>query len=467
METTEMTPIADHTPMSELASYHSKLIEKHQNIDLSPALPNAEELALMQFNGYYSLNLLSPGAFFAVDTNVVVTSGKAPVNDLALLISLDGKTSQRFALEGTFENNVLTQGMESGDGLYVKLTFFRSENGESTTATCSGTIRLPNQEEVQVSGMTYNNPIPVSLFTGNYFALKDPTHPVVQIQSKGGLLYDDNSGSGLQPVASYCYNMNMYFFSFDMAETNESVRLIMGSSLTGGLVCSCMAIDNDSKSVSSLSLQMITSPNEQPFGFPNLNSRALAKFSGYYQINSSPGAFVCIQGQYVNAIGDDYVVLIGVSLDGVISNGYYFEESKMSFENNVLSIPEHSITLTFKKEYNASTGSLASLNGNIGSKTITGETLFNPVPLSAFGGATMTDQNGLAMSIVSDNELIFSGKNFATTMTNILYVPVMYILAYPAENPTIVLSFGTDGLHGNTCIVTDNNSIQTVYAIPS
>jgi hypothetical protein len=98
---------------------------------------------------------------------------------------------------------------------------------------------------------------------------------------------------------------------------------------------------------------------------------------------------------------------------------------------------------------------------------MTGYTLFNPVPLSAFGGAVMKDPKGDSLTVVSDSEVIYfnSTTNVSTTMNNIIYVPIMYILANPAVGPTTEMSFGTNGLNGNTCIVTDVSGVSVVSAI--
>lgn len=96
-------------------------------------------------------------------------------------------------------------------------------------------------------------------------------------------------------------------------------------------------------------------------------------------------------------------------------------------------------------------------------KSVTGFTLFNPVPLTVFGGVPMTNSKGDTLTIKSNTEVIYNG----VTMNDIIYVPVMYILAYPVENPTTMMSFGTNGLSGNTCIVTDPSGMAVVSANPS
>ena len=402
----------------------------------------------------------------------IKNGSSTPVYEVDLLISLDGKTSSRYPFTGTFNGTTLKQ---NGEGLIVDLTFTRTDGSDGTTASCSGTITLPGKSSVSVEGSTYNNPIRSSLFNGVYYGsvplyvngiIKHVTMPVLKIEDYQ-ISYDYGiNGGALQPVTTYTYNMNMYFFSFKQG--SDSVSFIMGTAAAGGLACNNMIAD--AARATSRSLQTIQSPDQANLVFPNLKSNDLAAFSGYYQIPSiAPGAFVSIQAEYANVIGDDYIVLIGVSMDGVTSKGYYFEEAKMTFENNVLIMPDQSISITFNREYNQEQRSLVTITGTVGNhKNVTGSTLFNPVPLLAFGGVPMTNNNTPkdSLTVVSKNKVVYNGE----TMEGIIYVPLMYILAYPWNKPTIVMSFGTDGLKGNTCIVTDLTvnppKISVVYAIP-
>ena len=179
----------------------------------------------------------------------------------------------------------------------------------------------------------------------------------------------------------------------------------------------------------------------------------MAAYSGYYQLPSiAPGAFISIQGQYTCKGGtiDHYTVKIGVSLDGINSKGYEFDTGTMTFENNTLVMTKQEISLTFTREYNAELRSLVSASGSIGTyPDVTGYTLFNPVPLTAFGGAPMSNALGDTLTIVNDTEVTYNG----TTLDNFIYVPIMYILANPAAAPTIELSLGTAGAKGNASIV--------------
>jgi hypothetical protein len=228
------------------------------------------------------------------------------------------------------------------------------------------------------------------------------------------------------------------------------------------------------KTIVSRNLYTIPHPTSEKPSFPNLKGGDLANYSGYYTIPSiHPKAFLSIQAEYSNIDSlDVYGVMISFSLEGKTSKGVYFNEEGMTFENNTLSIPSEKLIIKFDRAYNKKDRSLVTISGDIGAHTVNGYTPFNPVPLEAFGGVTLTGtqmKNGqkesLTLEIVSKNEVIYNG----VTMKSFVYVPLMYILAYPLDKPTIVMSFGADGEKGNSCIVTDYsvspNTTSFVFAV--
>jgi hypothetical protein len=460
---------------SELASYHQHLVENFKAGKLKA--PTADATALMAFNGYYTLNT-APGAFFAVDANVVVT-GSTSVNTVDLLVSLDGKKATRYPFTGTFNGTQLSQ---SNADISINLTFTRSTTS-GPTASLAGTISVPGTSTAiaKVTGSTYNNPIAMSVYIGNYYDEATGTK-VMEIGQKNILLYASPNSTILQPVADYAYNLNMYYFSF--TQGTQKVALIMGTATAKGFACNNMIVDSKGNTTTSRSLLTILNPTIiATKNLPNINSSALAAFSGYYQLTTGGkgNAFLSVQAQYVTLVGqlDMYVVMLGISIDGVTSTGYTFD-STMSFDGTTLTVPASAnpgdpnlpLSITFTRNYTAANYGLVSIAGTIGKTTVGGYTPLNPVPLSVFGGAPMVglkggSAEGISLTVVNDNEVIYKGTKFTTPMASILYVPLMYILAYPATNPTVVMSFGTDGLRGNACIITDNNNIYTVYAIPS
>lgn len=470
MENNTVSNSLPSAPLSELIAYHQQLMDKYSESPKVQTPSNSDTPKLMPLNGYYTLGN-APGAFFAVDTNMIVLpTSPVPVYDLSLIISLDGKTATRFAFTGTFDGIQLIQHWQVG-GLNINLNFTRTDKTYGPVAKCSGSITLPGQSAVAVSGSTYNNPIPTSLFIGNYYYTTPSGGAMVKVMSIGKnneLLYDYGSNNGvLKPVSKYVYNLNMYFFS-TMQET-ESVSLIMGTASVNGFACNNMTVGT-----SLISRSLLTLPKSIPpvLELYDLSNCTLADFSGYYQIpiQNAPLAFVSIQSQYVTLIQgtslDLYFVLISISLDGNTSQGYYYNPFTMSFDGETLNMPEQGITLKLTREYNASNGSLVSLSGTVNGTKVSGCTLFNPVPLSVFGGVPMTNDKGDTLTVTNDNRVTYNGIK----MDSIIYVPLMYILAYPVSNSTTVMSFGTDGTSGNTCIVFQNpgseQKTSVVYAIP-
>lgn len=440
--------------MQATEAYHRQLMEIIRQ-ELAIIMPgNADTPKLMPFNGYYALGN-APGAFFAVDTNMVVIEElSAPYYDLTLIISLDGKSATRYAFTGTFDGTTLIQNWETS-GVAIQLTFTRMGDSFGMVTSCSGSIALPAQSPVSVSGATYNNPIPASLFAGDYY-VEGLGVKVMSIGADNQLQYDGGNNRGhLSPVNAYVYNLNMYFFSF--LHGGDTVQLIMGTAADKGFACNNMTTGTGAPLVSRslLTIPYAQSPAFEPY---DLSGCQLADFSGYYTIQSatvplSPLAFVSIQAQYITAMPDTswdlHFAMISVSLDGIHSQGYYFNPATMTMDGGVLSMPEQGIALKLTREYNPQNGSLVSMSGMIQGIAITGSTLFNPVPLSAFRGVPMTNAQYDQLIINNDNSVTYNGTN----MNSILYVPLMYILAYPATDPKVVMSLGTDGTHGNACIV--------------
>ena len=433
------------------------------------APPNPDTPKLMPFNGYYTLGNAT-GAFFAVDTNMHVNPDSPdPVFELTLIISLDGTCATRYPFTGTFDGTTLIQNWE---GLSIFLIFTRTVENSGPVATCAGSIALPGQTPVPVSGNTYNNPIPASLFAGDYYVSPKDTAPikVMSIGSNNQLYYDNGSNNGnLSPVPTYKYNMNMYYFQFKQG--SEQVNLIMGTAGNKGFACNNMTIGT---SLVVRSLFTIPESPTPPIELYDLSGVTLAYFSGYYATPGEmfPLAFVSIQAQYATLIpGTDLdlnFVMISISQDGLTSTAYYFNPLTMSFDGETLSMPQQGITLTLKRAYNPQNGSLVTLSGSIYDQSLSGSNLFNPVPLSVFGGLPLTNSQGDTLTVNNDNSVTYND----TVMNGIIYVPLMYILAYPAQKPEVVMSFGTDGTKGTACIVTtdvDTSSPVTtsVWSNPS
>lgn len=487
--------IVARTLSSETSEGHIDLLEKYESIDYSFAENDERSSQLMSYNGYYSLDT-APGAFFTVDTNMVVTKGQpSPIFDISLIISLDGKTSSIYPFssnEGTFNENRL-QFNPSGVNLelpVIDLVFTRGNKGDGVTATVFGTIQMPQSSSVIVLGTTYNNIIPMSMYAGEYYEdiLDIWEDPIMIIGADNSLQYKENKlFAKMVNIDSFIYNMNMYFFSFKL--DGDVVKLIMGTSAGGGMVCNNMIVPpgKDAK-LQTRMLKTAKTGKKWTSTELNGNSKALANFGGFYQIKSStsetiqPGAFISVEGLYKVAskgAAPIYTVNIGISLDSKNSEVYTIDTS-MTFENDTLSIPatsagEQEITIHFIREYiqgsKGEFGSLVSISGTINGADFTGTTLLNPVPLSAFGGSALTALSPSTEKLVinSDTEIVYNGITYDT----LLYVPVMYILAFTVvPKNTVVLSLGTDGGKGTACIVTNDAAslsplITSVFGIPS
>jgi hypothetical protein len=462
---------ADHQSniINKLAARHQSIFDQIRAIKPEELKTRNELNELIAFNGYYCLDP-SIGAFFTVDANMYFSVGlQEPYYTADLIICLDGKKPFSIEFTGSFDGSRL---MQQNEAIFIDLSFFRTDGSDGTTARCTGSIGVEYLAPVKVSGCTYNNPIPNSLFMGTYYLMPPPetssgntaqvVTKVLEIGDKNAVLYDFGSGDGvLKPVDSYIYNLNMYYFSFDSKEDS----LIMGTSATTGLACN--NITRGSGYVTSRPLQTILKTNTGKREDPNLASSALALYSGYYPLPFiSPLAFFSVQAEY--AILDSipvYSVLISLSLDGISANGWYFNQEGMSFIDNRLVMIDQGIELKFERTYNAGQRSLVTVTGTVGTyKGITTYTLFNPVPLSAFKGAVMTNDTGETLAIVNDMKVIYN----TIEMTGFVYVPLMYVLANPWQNTTKVFSLGFSALNGTACIVLDvpTNKTSFVWGIP-
>lgn len=455
--------------MAETGALHHQLMTRANQNPSSLSSVNPDTPKLMPFNGYYALG--KPiGAFFAVDTNMVVFPGSAePIFQLSLIVSLDGTKAASYAFTGTFDGTTLIQ--KDAAGFSLELVFSRPAGANyGPTAYCAGSVTLPGQPAACISGSTYNNPISANLFSGDYYVTTPNTTPikVLSIGSDYQLLYDYGSNNGqLLPVTTFAYNMNMYFFS--LLQGDDQVALIMGTAANKGFACNNMTTTGASRSLLTIPCAPTITPE-----IYDLAGCVLADFSGYYAISNaaSPKAFLSIQAQYATLLPNTELdlnfVMISVSMDGVSSQGYYFNPFTMSFDGATLKMPRQGISLTLTRQYDSATGSLVSMSGMVNQQSIRGSTPFNPVPLSVFGGLPLTNDQNDKLVVNSDNSVTYNG----TLMNSIIYVPLMYILAYPVAKPTVVMSFGTDGTHGNACIVTINADTPTptvtvVQAIPS
>jgi len=477
MEKTEITN-SMHPSLNELNKYHLELSNKYKEVNVVPT--SNDELQLMAFNGYYSMSE-TPGAFFTIDTNMYVSSTEsAPIYDISFIVSLDGKTSTRIPFTGSFDGTELIQDTKDYG---ISLIFTRNtSNGSDTispTVLLSGTI-IHSKTPYEVSGQTYNNPIPYSTYTGVYYKPSGTflqkkgdkieniaeAVPVLGIEDNYKLLYDYGMNNGdLQPVLSYSYNFNMFVFTLGNNK-NVITNLIMGTSASGGLVCSDMTTVKNSSS-KARSLQSIPFPEVLSPGIPinSADAEKLASYAGYYPLFSSVpiNSFVSIQANRVVNEGKNvgYDIMIGLSKDGISAKVYSLSSENVTFENDILTINESEanpinpdpIIIKFNRSYKKGNLVKISLSGMYPSITAYGYSPFNSVPLSGFKGVPMTSSGWETLVINNDTCVTYNGQ----TIESFIYVPLMYVLGTTTglNKPELEMSFGTHGASGSVCIVTD------------
>ncbi|TCZ74362.1 hypothetical protein [Flaviaesturariibacter aridisoli] len=464
-------------------TYQQFLLEQTAATSTSP-----DAFKLVPFNGYYTWDEV-PGAFIAVDTNFVFKgTSEASFQQVDLLFSLDGKSCQRVPFTGTFDGTTLMQSDTPFGNVCATFTrnntVSKADPTTAVVATLCLSIGEPDTEHFRsITATTYNNPIGYDAFKGTYYDVKAAGKPAaLQICDGYQVLFDGGSGAPLAPIQAWVYNMNMYFFYFDMP--GGSGRLIMGAGAVDGLICNNMTIT--APSLTQRILQTIADPPQPAITTPNPASPALMQFSGYYPVSGkglSPNAFLCVLGQYVCLEGSApaYSATIGYSADGSSSIGFMVDTT-MEFSGDTLrfagsgTIP--ALQLTFTRQYVPGQASLVSITGSIGDTELTGFTLFNPVPLTAFGGVPMTSSSTQEKLTINSPVHIThdtgnqdaNGKEIIYDYGTFVYAPLMYILVTTGLNdkPSITLSLGTNGANGNACIVIQDGGkvVTSVYSIP-
>ncbi|WP_299136473.1 hypothetical protein [uncultured Tenacibaculum sp.] len=467
---------------TELHNYLLKIAES----DAPYVNPIGDAEPLISFNGYYALN--STGSFLTIDTNLLVKNGEVTPH-VALIYSPDGVNSNVYHLTGphkafkTIEwtgTTLTAQADVNSDVPNFTIEFTRKDNSQQITSSFKGKVTHGLSEAIEnINGETYNNPIPMAMYAGTYYEDKGKGAEILKIGTDNTLQYNYTNIGGnkgnLQNVGLFVYNLNMYVFSFSSLDGLFNYSIIMGTSAEGGMVCNDLFSLKNSHLSIPRSLQTVTAtPVKKPANGTNTASKELAKFAGFYHINSSSqvfnNAFISIEGQYkTHKDGtEDYTVTLGVSLDGTSSTVYTFD-STMSFVQNgnswELTVPittpiGSDLKIKFTRQYksvykNAGSyyGSVVSISGSYNVAQFTGETLLNVVPLMGFAGAPMkvTATSNKTIVIKSNSEIEYHGTSYKT----LTIVPLMYIVGFIDENEDeVILSLGTDGGKGDTCLTT-------------
>jgi hypothetical protein len=466
--------------ITDLHNYLLKIAED----DAPYANPIGAAEPLISFNGYYALN--ATGAFLTIDTNLIVKNGDV-TPDVSLIYSPDGTTSFVYHLTGphkafksiTWKGTTLKATADkNSDAPSFELTFKREDNNEEITSSVQGLLisEGDNPLIVNINGKTYNNPIPMAMYAGTYYEDKGQGDEILKIGTNNTLQYNYNNiggnGGQLQDVGTFIFNLNMYVFSFNNpVDAKMNYSIIMGTSAKGGMVCNDLFSMQNPKISVPRSLQTVkTTSVQKPVIGTNPASEALAKFAGFYRLSSGDNAFISIEGEYkTKADGSqDYTVTLGVSMDGISSTIYSFD-STMTFVPNgdiwVLTIPgpdskEDILNVNFTRQYekvypNAGSyyGSVVSISGIYKGTSFTGETLLNVVPLMGFAGATLKIAGLPQETIVikSSSEIVYNSVSYK----KLTIVPLMYIVGFiDTSGNEVILSLGTDGGKGNTCLTT-------------
>lgn len=526
MSTQAQAPISSTIPMEEIIKYHQETAENYDITKPKGTLLTTANDDIVRFNGYYALDITTgnnkgkEGAFFTIDTNMHVTTDEAGTSTakyyLNFILSMDGKSSVIIPFTGTFKNispgkyQLIQKTKEIGgmNAVNLDLTFSRGKPTEKytaePTATFSGniTVAAPGQLPATVSGSTYNNPILASTYIGTYYEDKaTPGQPSVaketlKILPNHELQYRALDQEDLQRVKSYKFNINMYVFSFPLnkkkSDKEKMASLVMGTSPASGLICGDLRSEKGSaptQRILNTILEPVKTPSNSPF-LINPFDNEIASFSAYYPLplKNTTGAFIAIEANHITKGSENFcIVTIGVSIDGKTSCVQYYDDF-MSFTGNRLKIPNPALVtdplahkwlteITFTREYekNGKSGHLVKIEGDVLGERITSHTAFNPIPLNAFGGATLLNASNHAetLSVNSNHEITYKGHKVGTHKGKnvgsgkpheFVYVPIMYILEFtnPApKNPIegheykVVFSFGTDAEQGIACIVTE------------
>lgn len=101
MDTQTTVAPATHAPMDGITQIHNQLRELYSETTNGITEPATQ--SLKAYNGYYALKGAgtAAGAFFTVDTNMIVTNDGLPVYHVSLIISLNGTQSHIFSFTGS------------------------------------------------------------------------------------------------------------------------------------------------------------------------------------------------------------------------------------------------------------------------------------------------------------------------------------------------------------------------------
>lgn len=180
----------------------------------------------------------------------------------------------------------------------------------------------------------------------------------------------------------------------------------------------------------------------------------LVPFTGYYQMDMAPGAFLSIDTTEVATIqplADSIDVTISLSLDGTAAKTFTSADG-IGFDGTTLTIPDLA-TLVFTRDYQA--GRLVSFAGQVAGSTVTGSTYYNAVPLAAFVGTYFDVTTGKpVLAIAGPHDIRFdfaisAGGGALSPVAAYRYNPGMFVLSFSgADGTAFTAMLGTAGAGG-------------------
>lgn len=199
----------------------------------------------------------------------------------------------------------------------------------------------------------------------------------------------------------------------------------------------------------------------------------LVPFTGYYSLDNSQGGFISIDTTEIiltlfnNPAWIFPTVTISISTNGTSATQYKFDDS-CSFDGTTLTIPSAKLTIAFNRNYN--NGILTTFTGTLGTQNITGQTRFNPVPLSTFVGNYILGGTTV-LSIPTTLAMQFNFENKGLTDVNLyFYVPSMFVLLFADPNDSTnkcELMLGTAGNMGLACSISSTLVNGMALTIPT
>lgn len=206
---------------------------------------------------------------------------------------------------------------------------------------------------------------------------------------------------------------------------------------------------------------------------PPGDAAALVPFTGYYGINTAPGAFLSIDTSvvYINVQLTQRITLnlsfptitVRVSLNGTTCQSYPFEGGA-SFDGKTLVIPDV-LSVDLTREYQA--GAVVALSGTIAGNLAAGSTYFNPVELPVFMGTYKNVATGATALTVASSSLMFDSGGGLENVPVFAYNPAMYVVQFTTASVPYVLMLGTSPGQGLACFITDGTTNSFAVTIPT